>query len=489
MATALYSSQILLQDYSRKYAALQQGYDALRWQMLTTSSIWGMVGVGARLFANQMQQAYLLSRPKLHDIIAHLDEDHKADFAQLIHAASYHRDYSFWEEARFNGVKILSYQAWEKAKAQNDFNIAARPFEKLLNAQFNKSSKDTRYQSLLAQNSRGLKQVDVNALMNDTLRTHIQLKSSLMQQGDLQKQAKEKWPLDKAVQERIVKRILADMGVNLTQLSYREGAHPACFGYYDDVCMSMAYDEGDVLTTCLTAFHEGGHVLYRQNLPKAYKGQAAGMVAGRDMDEAMALIWEHAVSHNHGFAQYLSNIIAEETGGDLDVSADDIYARIMWVKEGYMRGESDAFNYPIQLIQRHGLAEDLMAERLPVSQLKQAFNEAAVSYLGHIPASDREGVLQDPHWFAGEFVDFDNYFMGQNYALQLYDALLTQYPTAKMNQDIARGDFSVIASWLSENIWRYGATMESKDMVEQTCQAPLSSEGYRRFISAQYNIH
>ncbi len=55
---------------------------------------------------------------------------------------------------------------------------------------------------------------------------------------------------------------------------------------------------------------------------------------------------------------------------------------------------------------RYELEKELISGTLEVDDLKEAWNEKMVSYLGIKPEDDAQGVLQDVHWADGLLVIF-----------------------------------------------------------------------------------
>jgi carboxypeptidase Taq len=476
-----------LDIYTHQYMDLQQRYDKLRWQMLTSHSVLGTFVAGLRLFANQIRSVSLLRGRGLQNALAqhegHIDDEHGA----LAHVAQHYKGASLWHEAKLNFYKIRSYQGWEKARAQNDFNAVRAPFDALLSTQFNDVAHGKSYDDLLALQSRGLNSADVEVLMADSYRRYIKLNADFLKAAPRsQAAAHHKWQITAQDQERIVKRIMDDMGVDFARLSYREGAHAACFGYGDDVFISMHYDDKDALKTILAAVHEAGHALYRQNLPRNKAGQTLRGVAGRDMDEAMALFWEHAAVRNVGFAAYLSRVIDEETQGVMQLTPDEVVSRLMARGADKDRANADIVEYGLHGIARHGVMKQLTAQCLNAAHLPQVFNEASIAYLGHLPPDEGAGVLQDPHWFAGEFTDFDNYFMGQHYALHLYETISASHGEEALNSAMAEGNFTPITNWLCQHVWQHGALKTSQEIMAAQGWLGAHARGYESFISRKF---
>ena len=67
------------------------------------------------------------------------------------------------------------------------------------------------------------------------------------------------------------------------------------------------------------------------------------------------------------------------------------------------------------------LERDLIAGRLKVKDLPDAWNAGIKDMLGVIPQTHAQGCLQDVHWFVGKFGYFPAYTMGHMMAAQICD--------------------------------------------------------------------
>ena len=80
---------------------------------------------------------------------------------------------------------------------------------------------------------------------------------------------------------------------------------------------------------------------------------------------------------------------------------------------------------------------------------------AAISTAG----DDRNGVLQDIHWYAGMIGYFPTYTVGAIWAAQLYEAARAANPG--LEDAIRTGEFDVLVEWLHAHVHRLGRSAES----------------------------
>ena len=136
---------------------------------------------------------------------------------------------------------------------------------------------------------------------------------------------------------------------------------------------------------------------------------------------------------------------------------------------------------------RMKLEKDLIAGRLQVKDLPEAWNAGMKEHLGLEPQSYAQGCLQDVHWFVGKFGYFPAYTIGHMAAAQIND---------KMKKDIqnipelmAAGDFLPIQQWLADKIYAQGRLMRMDDLLESVTGArltpgPLISHLQDRYLEA-----
>jgi carboxypeptidase Taq len=107
-----------------------------------------------------------------------------------------------------------------------------------------------------------------------------------------------------------------------------------------------------------------------------------------------------------------------------------------------------------------------------------------MALLGVKPTSDLTGVLQDGHWAAGMFGYFPTYTLGSLYAAQLAEAYAK---TAKLDEQVARGEFTPLRTWLRDNIYASGDRLPTDRLVTRVTGKGLDVEAYFRHIKHKFD--
>ena len=106
------------------------------------------------------------------------------------------------------------------------------------------------------------------------------------------------------------------------------------------------------------------------------------------------------------------------------------------------------------------------------------------SLLGIRPPSDREGCLQDIHWYDGAWGYFPTYTLGAMTAAQLYGAALQYDP--EIGAGIAKGNFTALKEWLGKNVHSLGCSLGPEKVIEQATGRPLDSSAFISHLKSRY---
>jgi carboxypeptidase Taq len=134
---------------------------------------------------------------------------------------------------------------------------------------------------------------------------------------------------------------------------------------------------------------------------------------------------------------------------------------------------------------RFDLELDLLEGRLAVKDLPEAWRARITADLGITPADDRDGCLQDVHWFSGGIGGgFQGYTIGNILSAQFYAAAVQAHP--EIPDEIARGEFRTLHRWLVDHIYRHGRKFEPDDLVVRATGGPMSIAPYVAYLRRKY---
>jgi carboxypeptidase Taq len=244
-----------------------------------------------------------------------------------------------------------------------------------------------------------------------------------------------------------------------------ETAHPYMtrFGW-GDVRITTAIRQDHLAKGLLATLHETGHGLYEQGTRPELDGLPTGRGVSAGVHESQSRLWEHFVGTSLEYWRHelplLEQAFPEQLSG---VDLDTFYRAINRVERTLIRVHADEVTYNLHVIIRFGLELDLLTGALEVRDLPEAWRERYAADLVE-PHDDRDGVLQDVHWYAGPIGGvFQGYTLGNLMAAQIFDAARQAIPA--IPQQIEAGDFGPLHGWLVEHLYTHGAKFTPSELI------------------------
>jgi carboxypeptidase Taq len=99
------------------------------------------------------------------------------------------------------------------------------------------------------------------------------------------------------------------------------------------------------------------------------------------------------------------------------------------VARSLIRTDADEVTCNLYIMLRFDLELSLLEGELRVQDLPEAWHAAMRADLGIAPSDDRDGCLQDVHWYSGSIGGrFQSYAIGNILSAQFYAAALKAHP-------------------------------------------------------------
>ena len=201
--------------------------------------------------------------------------------------------------------------------------------------------------------------------------------------------------------------------------------------------------------------------------------------------ESQSLLLEMQVCRSREFLSFAAPIMREAFDGDgPGWEVDALYRRQIRVRRGFIRVDADEVTYPAHVILRYRLERAMLAGDLKPAELPGAWAEAMRALLGVAPDNDREGCLQDIHWYDGNWGYFPTYTLGALIAAQLFEAARRDVPG--LMQAIAAGEFAPLLGWLRERVHSKGSLLSTAELVEAATGRPLGTASFERHLRDRY---
>jgi carboxypeptidase Taq len=253
-----------------------------------------------------------------------------------------------------------------------------------------------------------------------------------------------------------------------------------------DVRITTRVNEEDLREGLFATLHEAGHAIYEQGIRPELEGTPLGRGTSSGVHESQSRLWENLVGRSRALWEHFYPRLQAAFPAQLGaVPLDTFYRAINKVERSLIRVEADEVTYNLHVMLRFDLELALLEGTLAVGDLPEAWRERYRADLGVAPPDDRDGVLQDMHWFAGQVGGmFQGYTLGNVIGAQLYDAALGARP--EIAGEIARGDFATLRGWLTENVYRHGRKLTTAGLLQLATGSPLRTEPYLAYLRQKY---
>lgn len=253
-----------------------------------------------------------------------------------------------------------------------------------------------------------------------------------------------------------------------------------------DVRITTRVNETDLAEALFSTLHESGHALYEQSVDPRFEATPLADGASFGVHESQSRLWENLVGRSLPFwtGQYpaLQRAFPQQLGA---VSLDTFYHAINRVERSLIRTNADEVTYCLHVIMRFDFECQLLEGTLAVKDLPEAWRARATSDLGVTPATDKDGCMQDVHWFDGYVGGaFQSYALGNLMSAQFFDAALRAHP--EIPSEIEAGRFDTLRTWLARNIYTHGRARTADELVRSATGSALSAAPYLRYLRTKY---
>jgi len=249
------------------------------------------------------------------------------------------------------------------------------------------------------------------------------------------------------------------------------------------ICAAHIHEE-DVSRNLFTMLHEGGHNLYGQNTDPALDHTSLQGPCSAGMNEAQSRFFENYVGRDEAFAPSLVALLKKrfpEHFANLDPHR--FWLAVNRVQPGAIRTTADELTYPLHIIIRYEIEQELFAGSVTAADVPRLWNERYERYLGIQIEDERDGALQDMHWANGLMGYFPTYALGGAYGAQFRHQMLEE--GLPWEDILASGDLSPISGWLKEKVWRYGRMKDPADLLRDSC-GPFDVHCYTSYLESKF---
>ncbi len=281
--------------------------------------------------------------------------------------------------------------------------------------------------------------------------------------------------------------VIRDFGYDFGRGRQDKTHHPFMTKFsLGDVRITTRFDEHNLADGLFSTLHEAGHAMYELGIAPSFEGTPLAEGTSAGVHESQSRLWENLVGRSREFWRcYYPRLQAAFPGVLNDVGEDEFYRAVNKVQRSLIRVDADEVTYNLHVIIRFELELQLLEGSLAVADLPQTWHAAYEDALGIHAPDDKDGVLQDVHWYGG-FIGgaFQGYTLGNIMSAQFYQAALRARP--QIPGEVAVGRFETLHGWLGENIYRHGAKFSADELLQAATGGPLNIEPYMAYLRSKY---
>jgi carboxypeptidase Taq len=392
--------------------------------------------------------------------------------------------------AKFSSHRSESYQVWAKARSESDFTLVQPLLEKTL--EFSREwanffpGYDHIADPLIESSDYGMKTADIRAVFAELRQQLVPIVQAITAQKPIDDSCLRRgYP--EAEQIAFSLKLLEQMGYDFQRGRQDKTLHPFMTNFsINDVRITTRVYEQDLSQGLFSTIHEMGHAFYELGNPPEFEATplAGGVSSG--LHESQSRLWENQVGRSQLFWRYFYPQLQAAFPTQLqDVSLETFYRAINKVSRSLIRTDADEVTYNLHVMIRFDLELALLEGKLAVADLPAAWNERYRQDLGVVPESDREGVLQDVHWYSGRIGGmFQGYTLGNLMGAQFFQEALQAIP-AIPNQ-IEQGNFTPLHDWLKQKVYSQGRKYTAAELLERVTGTSLTTAPLIHYIRQKY---
>ena len=392
--------------------------------------------------------------------------------------------------ARWSEFGSASYDAWTRARPANDFATMRPLLEQALEfsrqyARFLGPAKHIA-DPLIDNMDEGMTTASVRALFKELRGALVPVVRAIAEQPLID---------DACLYGHFPEQLQIDFGLavarrfgyDLERGRLDKTHHPFCTKFATgDVRITTRVDPNEVTQALFSTLHEAGHALYEQGVSAALEGTPLGYGTSAGVHESQSRLWENVVGRSRGFWQHFYPQLRQTFPEQFTrVPLEAFYRAINKVERTLIRTDADEVTYNLHIMLRFDLELDLLEGRLAVKDLPEAWRVRFAADFGITPPDDRDGCLQDVHWYAGGVGgSFQGYTIGNILCAQFHAAAVEAHPG--IPGEMARGEFGALHAWLRDNVYRHGRKMRPDALVKRATGAKMSIAPYLAYLRGKY---
>lgn len=389
---------------------------------------------------------------------------------------------------KLESAYLNAQEKWREAFRKNDYSIYVDYLKELFRAiedtLIDRSTDKSPMQQLISRNEIDLTVEEIDNLFDELKEGLLELHNKIKDKKCIIDDSVLDLPLKKFELKKLCTSLADIIGFDSSRGMYGEALHPMAIPVGpDDVRILNKYENFKV--SVFSLLHEAGHAIYTQMHDK--KIEYTGLWKGHfgSMHEGQARFFENIIGRSKEMWISIYPKIKSELKEFENVSLEEFVKMINKVDSIPIRVDADEVTYSLHIIIRYEIEKEIFDGKLSIDDLPKRWNEKYKKYLGIDIKSDREGILQDPHWALGCIGYFQDYAIGNIYCGQFFWKIKKDIPDVM--QSISKGNFEPMLKWLKTNIYSYSGIYTPSEIIKNVTGEKLSSKYYLQYLNEKYS--
>lgn len=387
--------------------------------------------------------------------------------------------------ARSSEARALASSIWPKAKDANDFALFQPHLEKIFDLTGEYAGyvgyTDHIYDALLDDYEPGMKAAQVEAIFTPLREETVKLVQAVRESNQTVDTSCLVGDFDPAAQLKLSRSMVEAFGYDFQRGRIDQVAHPYCTNFgRNDVRITTKVDPNIFNPNFFGLLHECGHALYEQGSAPEFEGTPLAGGTSLGIHESQSRLWENLVGRSRSFWQWAYPQVQEAFPHLKAVPMETFYRAVNVIEPSLIRIEADEVTYNLHVMLRFELEKALLEGKVKVADLPEEWNQRMESYLGVVPPTLGQGILQDVHWSLGLIGYFPTYSLGNIISVQLFEAAKADYPN--MEAEFAEGKFDSVLAWMRDKIHIHGAKFTPNELLARAIGQEIDAAPYVAYL-------
>jgi carboxypeptidase Taq len=392
--------------------------------------------------------------------------------------------------AEYYSHSAESYQVWTTARPANNFAAVQPYLEKTLDISRQLAEFFPGYEHiadpLIDFADQGMRATEIRTLFAELRKELVPIVQAISSQPPADDSClHQNFPEEQ--QLAFGQQVISRLGYDFERGRQDKTHHPFMTKFsLGDVRITTRVQEDYLGEALFSTIHESGHAMYEQGIRMDLEASILANGTSAGVHESQSRLWENIVGRSYNFWQfYYPQLQAAFPEQLRAISMDTFYRAINKVQRSLIRTDADEVTYDLHVMIRFDFELALLEGTLAVKDLPEAWHARYQADLGVRAPDDRDGVLQDVHWYGGLIGGaFQGYTLGNILGGLFYSAALKDHPEIPENMKV--GEFGTLHGWMKENIYQHGQKYTTNELVERITGGPMTIAPYIQYLKTKY---